>query len=287
MALSVFDLFKIGIGPSSSHTVGPMIAADCFARGLALDGTLTSTRRVTVELFGSLGATGKGHGSIPAVALGLMGERPDTVDPERTPERIDTITSSGRLSLLDEHPIPFNFADDIILYRNKQARFHSNAMVFRAFGDEDAVIAERTFYSIGGGFVVDDTQVSSDDDPVVVADPTPVRYPFLTGDELLTHAAETGMRISDIVMANEMTWHTEEYVRDGLLKIWSVMQECIQAGINTTIATLPGGLKVRRRAPQLAARLSAAGGSSDPLIAMDRVNLYAIAVNEEDAAGGR
>jgi L-serine dehydratase len=287
MALSVFDLFKIGIGPSSSHTVGPMIAADRFARGLALDGTLTSTRRVTVELFGSLGATGKGHGSIPAVALGLMGERPDTVDPERTPERIDTITSSGRLSLLDEHPIPFNFADDIILYRNKQARFHSNAMVFRAFGDEDAVIAERTFYSIGGGFVVDDTQVSSDADPVVVADPTPVRYPFLTGDELLTHAAETGMRISDIVMANEMTWHTEDQVRSGLLKIWSVMQECIQAGINTTVATLPGGLKVRRRAPQLAAKLSAAEVSSDPFIAMDRVNLYAIAVNEQNAAGGR
>ena len=121
----------------------------------------------------------------------------------------------------------------------------------------------------------------------MVADPTPVRYPFSTGDELLTHAAETGLRISDIVMANEMAWHTEDQVRSGLLKIWSVMQECIQAGINTTIATLPGGLKVRRRAPQLAAKLSAAKASSDPFIAMDRVNLYAIAVNEQNAAGGR
>ena len=287
MALSVFDLFKIGIGPSSSHTVGPMIAADRFARGLRQDGTLDSTTRVTVELFGSLGATGKGHGSIPAVALGLMGERPDAVDPDRTPERIAAITDTGQLSLLGEHPIAFSLADDIILHTTKTARFHSNAMAFRAFGDDDAVMAERTFYSIGGGFVVDETQVSSDDDPVVVADPTPVRYPFSTGDELLIHAAETGLRISDLVMANEMAWHTEDQVRSGLLNIWSVMQECIQAGINTTIATLPGGLKVRRRAPQLAAKLSAAKASSDPFIAMDRVNLYAIAVNEQNAAGGR
>ena len=286
MALSVFDLFKIGIGPSSSHTVGPMIAADRFARGLARDGLLDSTERLTVELFGSLGATGKGHGSIPAVALGLMGERPDAVDPERTPERIATITDSGRLSLLGEHPIPFSLTDDIVLHSTKKARFHSNAMVFRAFDDGGALVAERTYYSIGGGFVVDDTQVSDGDDPVVVADKTPVRYPFSTGDELLSHATETGLRISDIVMANEMTWHTEEHVREGLQRIWAVMEECIQAGIDTE-GVLPGGLKVRRRAPQLAAKLSTATDSSDPLIAMDRVNLYAIAVNEENAAGGR
>ena len=148
------------------------------------------------------------------------------------------------------------------------------------------MLAERTFYSIGGGFVLDDTQVSDADDPVVVADQTPVRYPFRTGDELLALAAATGLRISDIVMANEMAWHTEEHVRSGLLRIWSVMQECIQAGINAS-GVLPGGLKVRRRAPLLAAKLSAATDSSDPLIAMDRVNLYAIAVNEQNAAGGR
>ncbi len=286
MALSVFDLFKIGIGPSSSHTVGPMIAADRFARGLAQDGLLDSTRRITVELFGSLGATGKGHGSVPAVALGLMGERPDAVDPERTPERIDAITRSGQLPLLGQHAIPFSLADDIVLHRTKTARFHSNAMVFRAFDRSGGTLAERTFYSIGGGFVVDDTQVSDGDDPVVVADRTPVRYPFSTGDELLAHASETGMKISDIVMANEMTWHTEEHVRDGLLRIWSVMQECIQAGIDTE-GVLPGGLKVRRRAPLLAEKLSAATDSRDPFIAMDCVNLYAIAVNEQNAAGGR
>ncbi|MFY9916847.1 MAG: L-serine ammonia-lyase [Mycobacterium sp.] len=285
MALSVFDLFKIGIGPSSSHTVGPMIAADRFARGLAQDGTLDSTQRVTVELFGSLGATGKGHGSIPAVALGLMGERPDAVDPARTPERIAAITDTGQLPLLGQHPITFNLADDIVLHRNKQARFHSNAMVFRAF-DRGGAVSERTFYSIGGGFVLDDTQVSDGDDPVVVADQTAVRYPFSTGDELLARATETGLRISDIVMANEMTWHTEDHVRTGLRQIWSVMQDCIQAGIKTP-GVLPGGLKVRRRAPQLAEKLSGTTHSSDPLIAMDRVNLYAIAVNEENAAGGR
>jgi L-serine dehydratase len=285
MALSVFDLFKIGIGPSSSHTVGPMIAADRFARGLSQDGQLDSVERITVELFGSLGATGKGHGSIPAVALGLMGERPDAVDPELTAERIDTITSSGQLSLLGEHPIRFDLADDIILHRTKKERFHSNAMAFRALDSGGAVVAERTFYSIGGGFVLDDTQVSGDD-IVVAPDQTSVRYPFRTGDELLAHAAATGLRISDIVMANEMAWHTEEYVREGLLRIWSVMQECIQAGINNN-GVLPGGLKVRRRAPQLAEKLAAATGSHDPLIAMDSVNLYAIAVNEENAAGGR
>jgi L-serine dehydratase len=287
MALSVFDLFKIGIGPSSSHTVGPMIAADRFARGLAEEGTLASVRRVSVELFGSLGATGKGHGSIPAVALGLMGERPDVVDPALTPDRIAAITKSGRLSLLHQHPIAFSLADDIVLHRNKQARFHSNAMMFRAYDGSDSVLADRTFYSIGGGFVLDDSQVSDDDQPVIVADETPVRYPFSTGDQLLAHAEATGMRISDIVMANEMTWRAEEGVRSGLLKIWSVMQECIQAGINSTTATLPGGLKVKRRAPRLAAKLSGATVYSDPLIAMDRVNLYAIAVNEENAAGGR
>ena len=213
-----------------------------------------------MELFGSLGATGKGHGSIPAVALGLMGERPDAVDPERTPERIDAITRSGQLPLLGQHPIPFSLADDIVLHRTKTARFHSNAMVFRAFDRSGGTLAERTFYSIGGGFVVDDTQVSDGDDPVVVADRTPVRYPFSTGDELLAHASATGMKISDIVMANEMTWHTEEHVRDGLLRIWSVMQECIQAGIDTE-GVLPGGLKVRRRAPLLAEKLSAATDS--------------------------
>ncbi len=286
MALSVFDLFKIGIGPSSSHTVGPMIAADRFASRLADDGLLDATERVTVELFGSLGATGKGHGSIPAVALGLMGERPDEVDPERTPERIETITNSGRLSLLGRHPITFDLADDIVLHTTKKARFHSNAMVFRALDHSGDVLAERTFYSIGGGFVVDDTQVSDDDDPVVVADRTPVRYPFSTGDELLSLATETGLRISDIVMANEMTWHTEEHVRSELQRIWSVMQESIQAGIDTK-GVLPGGLKVRRRAPQLSAKLSDLTVSNDPLIAMDRVNLYAIAVNEQNAAGGR
>jgi L-serine dehydratase len=286
MALSVFDLFKIGIGPSSSHTVGPMIAADRFARGLAAEGMLDRVEHVTVDLFGSLGATGRGHGSIPAVALGLMGERPDAVDPALTPDRIAAITDTGQLRLLDSHPIAFSLADDIVLHSDKQARFHANAMTFHAVDDGGAVLAERTFYSIGGGFVLDGSQISDENEPVIVADETPVRYPFSTGDELLAQASATGLRISDIVMANELTWRAEEEVRSGLLKIWAVMQECIQAGINAS-GVLPGGLKVRRRAPQLAAKVAGTPASSDPMTAMDRVNLYAIAVNEENAAGGR
>jgi L-serine dehydratase len=285
MALSVFDLFKIGIGPSSSHTVGPMIAADRFARGLDEAGLLTSTQRVTVELFGSLGATGKGHGSIPAVALGLMGERPDEVDPNNTPQVIDDITDSGVLRLLKSHPVAFSLTDDFVLHSKKRARIHANAMAFRAFDHSGTVLSERMFYSIGGGFVIDDSQVSDGDDPVVVTDPTPVRYPFSTGDELLARAAESGLSMSEIVMANETSWHSEEYVRRGLLRIWSVMQECVQAGIDAD-GVLPGGLKVRRRAPGMAAKLAAAT-SSDPMAAMDWVSLYALAVNEQNAAGGR
>ncbi len=285
MALSVFELFKIGIGPSSSHTVGPMIAADRFAHGLAESGLLPATRRVTVELLGSLGATGKGHGSIPAVIIGLMGERPDEVDPTATPAIMETISETGELSLLRQHPVRFSPDDDIVLHRGKRARFHPNAMTFRAFDQSGEVLDERTYYSIGGGFVVDDSQVATDDAPVIVADQTPVRYPFSTGDELLARAAESGLSISGIVMANERSWHTEDYVRTELLRIWSAMRECVQEGIAAR-GVLPGGLKVRRRANELAAKLAAAG-DGDPMAAMDYVGMYALAVNEQNASGGR
>jgi L-serine dehydratase len=285
MALSVFELFKIGIGPSSSHTVGPMIAADRFARGLAESGLLPATRHVTVELLGSLGATGKGHGSIPAIVLGLMGERPDEVDPTATPAIMETISATGELSLLRQHSVTFSPGDDIVLRRGKQARFHPNAMTFRALDQSGEVLDERTYYSIGGGFVLDDSQVDTDDAPVIVADRTPVRYPFSTGDELLAHAAESGLSISDIVMANERSWHTEDYVRSELLRIWSAMRDCVQAGIAAR-GVLPGGLKVRRRANELAAKLAAAG-HGDPMAAMDYVGMYALAVNEQNASGGR
>jgi L-serine dehydratase len=285
MALSVFELFKIGIGPSSSHTVGPMLAADRFARGLAERGVLQATHRVEVGLLGSLGATGKGHGSIPAVVLGLMGERPDEVDPTATPATMETIATTGLLWLLGSHSIAFSPTDDIVLHRGKAARFHPNAMTFEAFDEAGARLDGRTYYSIGGGFVLDDSQVRGDDAPLFVPDATPVRYPFSTGDELLAVAAETGLAISDIVMANELTWHTEDYIRAELLRIWAVMRECVQAGIAAT-GVLPGGLKVRRRAHELAARLTAAG-DADPMSAMDYVSLYALAVNEQNASGGR
>ena len=280
MALSVFDLFKIGIGPSSSHTVGPMIAADRFVRGLAETGVLTCTRYVSVELFGSLGATGKGHGSIGAVALGLLGERPDQVDPTKTPAVLCDINDNGVLWLLKQHPIEFDLDDDIILHRNKRARFHVNAMKLVARNDTGCVLSDRMFYSIGGGFVIDDDQVSSDNDPVVVADPTLVRHPFRTGDELLAITSETGHSISDIVLLNEQAWHTKDFVHTELLRIWSVMQECVREGCTTTEGVLPGGLKVPRRAPAISASLSSASAEGDPLTTMDYVSLYALAVNE-------
>jgi L-serine dehydratase len=286
MALSVFDLFKIGIGPSSSHTVGPMIAADRFVRALAADDALTVTTRVCVELFGSLGATGKGHGSIGAVALGLLGERPDQVDPSQTPAALRDINDSGALWLLKQHPIEFSLDEDIILHRNKRARFHANAMRFVAFGRTGNVLSQRMFYSIGGGFVIDDDQVADDDQPVVVPDSTPVRYPFRTGDQLLAVTTESGLPISGVVAANELAWRSHDQMRGELLHIWSAMQECIHDGCNTA-GVLPGGLRVTRRASALAAKLTATAAEDDPLRAMDYVSLYALAVNEQNAGGGR
>ncbi|TGD89653.1 L-serine ammonia-lyase [Mycolicibacterium sp. CH28] len=286
MALSVFDLFKIGIGPSSSHTVGPIIAANRFVRGLADAGALEYTHSVVVELFGSLGATGKGHGSVGALALGLLGERPDQVDPTRTPSVLREIDGTGVLRLLGQHPIAFDLDDNIILHRNRRARFHANAMKFVAYGRTGATLSQRMFYSVGGGFVIDDDQVHSENHPVVVPDPTPVTYPFHSGDELLVVTAETGLRISDVMLANERAWHTDLFVHEQLLKIWSVMQECVRVG-SSTHGVLPGGLNVQRRAASMATKLAATAAEGDPLAAMDYVSLYALAVNEQNAAGGR
>ncbi|HLU58175.1 MAG TPA: L-serine ammonia-lyase [Pseudonocardia sp.] len=283
MTISAFDLFKVGIGPSSSHTVGPMRAASAFAGRLERDGLLTRTARVRVELFGSLGATGHGHGSVKAVVLGLEGEQPDLVDPVAAEPRLAAVRDEGRLLLAGKVPIRFRVDDDVVLHRRKRLPFHSNGMLFRAFGADGAELVRREYYSVGGGFVVDSDQAGN---PVLVEDPTPVRYPFRTGEELLRHTRETGLRISDVMLANELAWRSEEEVRAGLLHIWSVMQECVERGTRAT-GVLPGGLKVRRRAAALRERLEAAGDEQDPLRALDWVTLWALAVNEENAAGGR
>lgn len=278
----MFDLFSIGIGPSSSHTVGPMRAAGRFVRALAEDGLLGRTTRVRAELFGSLGATGHGHGSYNAVLWGLEGEDPETVDTRRGPERAADIKTSRRLRLAGAHEIGFDPDEDLVLHRRRSLPFHPNGMTFTAYADGDQLTA-RTYYSIGGGFVLDDDGSGS---PAIVPDRTPVPYPFRTGAELLERCQATGWPISRVMLADECARRPEDQVRAGLLKIWRVMTDCVTAGC-TTPGVLPGGLKVRRRAAELYQRLTAQGDGGDPLAAVDWVTLWALAVNEENASGGR
>jgi L-serine dehydratase len=281
MALSAFDLYSIGIGPSSSHTVGPMRAARTFAVGLAEDGLLAQVTRVRAELFGSLGATGHGHGSDRAVTLGLLGESPETVDIASASQRATDARAAGRLELLGRQTVEFG-ADDLVLHRRTSLPYHPNGMRFFAYAGDEC-IRERTYYSVGGGFVVDETSAGADR---IKLDDTVLPYPFLSGDELLARCRETGLPISGVMLANETVRRPEEEVRSRLLHIWSVMQDCVINGW-TNGGTLPGGLKVRRRAPELYQRLCAEPFATDPLRLLDWVDLFALAVNEENAAGGR
>ena len=283
MTISVFDLFSIGIGPSSSHTVGPMRAAAMFARSLAEDAPAARVTRVRAELFGSLGATGHGHGSGPAVLLGLSGERPETVDPAATGSLVTQVREAGRLRLDGGREIDFDIDEDIVLHRRKRLPFHSNAMRFAAFDGDGGEILSRTYYSVGGGFVLGEDETGA---PRIVADTTPVPYPFHTGAELLAQAEASGLPISGVMMANELVRRDATTIRDGLLGIWAVMQECVRRGCDAE-GVLPGGLRVRRRAHVLRETLLASDDRSDPLYAMEWITLYALAVNEENAAGGR
>ncbi|MFC5994793.1 L-serine ammonia-lyase [Pseudonocardia hispaniensis] len=283
MTISVFDLFSIGIGPSSSHTVGPMRAAYRFVTGLADLALLERVAGVRVELFGSLGATGHGHGSVGAVVLGLAGERPELVDPVAAAPRVEAVRTGGRLRLAGRREIDFAVADDIVLHRRATLPFHPNGMRFTAVDTAGVPVATREYYSVGGGFVLDEDETGR---PAIVADPTPVPYPFRSAAELLGHTRETGRSISEIVLANELVRRTGDEVRSGLLHIWSVMQECVERGSRTG-GVLPGGLRVRRRAAALRTMLESRPDDDDPLRAMEWVTLYALAVNEENAAGGR
>lgn len=281
--ISVFDLFSVGIGPSSSHTVGPMRAARTFVVGLKADGLLCATARIQAELFGSLGATGHGHGSDRAVLLGLTGETPETVDTDGVEAQLALMRSERRLSLLGAHPIAFDPDRDLVLHRRRSLPYHPNGMTFVAYDRTDAPLRARTYYSVGGGFVVDEAAAGADR---ITPDTTRVRYPFLTGAELLKVAATTGLSISAVMLANERSWRTEAEVRAGLLEIWRVMRECVDRGCERD-GVLPGGLRVRRRAAELRRSLETEIGSADPLRVMDWVTLFALAVNEENAAGGR
>jgi L-serine dehydratase len=286
MAVSVFDLFKIGIGPSSSHTVGPMRAAARFGqRWLDESGLLAQVARVSVELYGSLALTGRGHGTDKAVLMGLEGNLPNQVDPDAIPATLERIRKDKRIRLLGRHEIAFDEKRDLAFNKRQKLPFHTNGMRYTAYGADGAVLATRDYYSVGGGLVVKQDEAADDR---IVADTTPLAHPFHSGDELLALCAGTGLGIAQIMFANEQAWRTPEQINDGLDEIWAAMQACIERGIRQG-GTLPGGLNVSRRAPALHAELSTAPESAlrDPLTTLDWVNLYALAVNEENAAGGR
>jgi len=282
MTTSVFDLFRIGLGPSSSHTVGPMLAARTFVLGLEEKGLLETTAAVRVELFGSLAATARGHATDRAVILGLLGERPDELAPERATELVRTVAESGRLALLGRREIPFQLARDLRL-ELRPLPFHPNALRLTATGGGGESLAARTFYSTGGGFVVEEGETV----PVDGGQP-PVPHPFRTGAELLAICARHGLAIHAVMRANEEALRPAAEVAAGLRRIWQTMEEAIQRGCRAS-GTLPGGLALRRRAPDLFARLTEhpESGLADPLTAIDWVSLYALAVSEENAAGSR
>ncbi|MGN6582059.1 MAG: L-serine ammonia-lyase [Bordetella sp.] len=289
MAVSVFDLFKIGIGPSSSHTVGPMRAALLFAQGLERDGLLARTAQVRVELYGSLGATGKGHGTDKGVILGLLGQAPDTVDPTRIAEMLQQVRARRSLLLLGSHAVTFVEKEHVLFYRREAMAEHPNGMKFHAFDADGQSLREARYLSVGGGFVV--TPGASNSQVIAAHDQLP--FPFRTSADLMRMCRESGLSVAELMLRNEETWRTREEIDAGLDRIWGVMQECVRRGCGIGQADmpteLPGPLKVRRRAPELYRCLThqAERSLSDPLSVMDWVNLYAMAVNEENAAGGR
>jgi len=286
MAVSVFDLFKIGIGPSSSHTVGPMRAAARFAgKWLRDSGKLDRVARVRAELFGSLALTGRGHGTDKAVLMGLEGHFPNEIDPDLIPKALERIRVGKELVLLGTRPIGFDEKTDLIFNKRQKLPFHSNGMRFTAYDADGKELATRDYYSVGGGFVVNQDEAAADR---IVADTTAVQYPFHSGDELLKLCEANQLTIAQLMWANERAWRSDEQIRAGLLEIWRAMQDCLQRGTRES-GVLPGGLKVARRAPAMYQDLSSRpeAAMKDPLTVLDWVNLYALAVNEENAAGGR
>ena len=285
MAISVFDIFKIGIGPSSSHTVGPMRAAAAFAVKLDQQGIIEKVKRLQVELFGSLAATGKGHGTDKAILLGLEGEEPDLIDPADIPRRLAAIRESESLSLLRRYQIPFNEKTDL-LFQRKVLSYHSNGMRFSAFDTGGAELLQSDYYSVGGGFVVSGA-VAADDR--LNNDDTCLPYPFKTGTAMLTQCKAHNKPISALMMANENTWLSEDQIRANLMNIWGVMQACVERGMHEE-GIMPGGMKVKRRAANLYRQLTGEIPRQTPSVpvgTLDWVNLFALAVSEENASGGR
>ena len=286
MAISLFDLLKVGIGPSSSHTVGPMKAALLFVEGLQGARLISKIARVESQLFGSLGATGKGHGTGSAVIMGLEGHAPELINPDIVDTRVDEVIHTHRIRLMGEYDVYFQVERDLIFHRKESLPYHPNGMSFTAWDADGNRLAHRVYYSVGGGFVVDEDAAGSDR---ITEDKTELPYPFRSGEELLQMCEANNLSISELMMENEKAWRTEEEIREGILHLWQVMKECVQNGF-TKEGILPGGLKVKRRASTLHNDLKQRTRMdmiTPSLGAMDWVNLYALAVSEENAAGGR
>ncbi|ENY70614.1 L-serine ammonia-lyase, partial [Aeromonas diversa CDC 2478-85] len=285
--ISVFDLFSIGIGPSSSHTVGPMRAAHSFIRHLEQQGLLKDIDRVETECYGSLGQTGKGHGTGKAIILGLAGFEPDTVDIDTIPAFLTAVEHNQTLLLGGVQPSRFPRQGAILFNRRKSLPLHANGMTLRAFSG-DALLCEQTYYSIGGGFIIEESRFASAQAQAREEESArPLPYPFDSGAELLAHCKESGLSIAAVMLANEKVYRSEEQIKAGLRRIWETMRACVIRGCKSE-GILPGGLKVKRRAPILFRQLtSEAGFNKDPLMVMEWVDLFALAVNEENAAGGR
>jgi len=281
MTLSVFDIFKVGIGPSSSHTMGPMRAACEFVRGLKRDGLLAGTSEIAVRLYGSLALTGVGHGTDRAVLAGLEGALPESVDPDEIEKTVARIRSTGRIRLLGEHEIAFDLPMQLLFMKHERLPRHSNGMRCTALGAGPRVLREEDYYSIGGGFILRGDEAEAREAHEHAAPP----YPFSSGAELLALCREHGLEMFELVLANERSRAPEAEVRAKLLHLWAVMRGCVERGFHQT-GLLPGVLKVRRRAPRLY-RMLTESGAARPLDVMDWVNAYALAVNEENAAGGR
>ena len=289
MAISVFDLFSIGIGPSSSHTIGPMRAALQFveshrtlAGGEETGGGIQRVASIRAELYGSLGATGKGHGTDKAILGGLAGMAPETVEPEQLQRLVETVGQTKRISLDGSHEIKIDPSRDLKFLR-KVIGQHTNGIRLFSFDVNKAPILEKTYYSVGGGFVLNDEAVG---EARIVSDDTKVQFPFSSGEQLLALCDSEGLSISRLMMKNETAWRTEAEINEELLKIWQVMKTCVQKGCREE-GILPGGLKVKRRAAPMYRRLQSESPSDLPLSSMDWVDLWALAVNEENAAGGR
>ncbi len=284
MAISVFDLFKIGIGPSSSHTVGPMRAAATFAQALRSQGVLEQVTRVEVRLYGSLSATGIGHATDRACLLGLMGQWPDQIDPHSIEPRIAQLLEEKCLMLNGSQPVEFDYARDMRLL-DEDLPYHPNAMTLEAWSAEQTLLSQ-TYYSVGGGFIIEQSEI---DAPARTQGQVELPYEFSSGDELMALCKTYSLSVSQLMMANERAWRCEEDIRSGLLKIWAAMQQCVENGLHNE-GILPGGLKVKRRAAKLHRSLQEIGKPNvigSTLSAMEWVNLFALAVNEENAAGGR